>query len=115
MLYVSNLFWMDQMPIFKEYNEFYKEDLSGITVKTKTGRTKITDYEGSIEYQLQLFYRLSTEYYLDHDLLYSLRDRCSDNSRPTSIPLQSAIQFRRQFCIEQSYYAKYGITTTSVS
>lgn len=69
-LYVSNLKWMEGLPIFHKYNEtFLKQDLTGVKAKLVTGEKKqlLPEDIGNIDFN----------YYMDKDMLYSNKDRSS--------------------------------------
>jgi hypothetical protein len=69
-LYLSNLKWMDGLPIFSAYNDLLKQNLLGVRCRLRTGQSKVLSHDDEIQ-------QIDAYYYMDKDFIYSDVDRQS--------------------------------------
>jgi len=76
MLYISNLQWINDLPIFSEFNRLLYEDLTGTNIKVKTGITKLTYGQATNVVLLDyVFQQCLLEKYFDTDFMWNHRER----------------------------------------
>ena len=64
-LYQANLTWMNSIPIYRVFNAYLHKDCTGLTMRTMSGKRKITrEYESILDMDL--------DYYHESDHKYSL-------------------------------------------